>query len=43
MFEGDYPNSAETKDSVTSMEFKCPIDKPILKNGKCQLIYYISL
>jgi len=43
MFEGDCPDSPETEDSETPMDGKCPIDKPILKNGKCQLIYCTNL
>ena len=39
MFEGDCPDSPEIEDSETPVDGKCPIDKPILKDGKCQLIY----
>ena len=43
IFEGDCPDSPESEDSVPPVDGKCPIDKPILKNGKCHLIYCTSL
>ena len=43
IFEGDCPDSQETEDSDIPLDGKCPIDKPILKDGKCQLIYCTNL
>ena len=31
MFERDCPDTTENEDSVTPVDGKCPIDKPILK------------
>ena len=38
IFQGDCPESSED-DPDAPVGGKCPLDKPILKNGKCQIIY----
>ena len=39
IFEGNCPNTPEIIDPVSPVNGECPINKPILKDGKCQLIY----
>ena len=43
IFTGDCPDTPETIDPDSPVDGKCPIEKPILKNGKCQLIYCSNL
>ena len=39
IFEGDCPNTPEIIDPDSPVEGECPKNKPILKDGKCLLIY----
>ena len=39
IFDGDCPDSPEIIDPDSPVGGQCPINKPILKNGKCGLIY----
>ena len=43
IFDGDCPDTPETIDPDSPVDGKCPIERPILKNGKCQLIYCSNL
>jgi hypothetical protein len=39
-YEGDCPESSgDDQDPDAPVGGKCPMNKPILKDGKCQLIY----
>ena len=39
IFDGDCPDSPEISDPDSPVDGNCPKNKPILKDGKCQLIY----
>ena len=39
IFDGDCPDTPEEEGEDTPVDGQCSYNKPILKNGKCQLIY----
>ena len=39
IYDGDCPDSPDVIDPDAPVDGKCPINKPILKNGKCGLFY----